>query len=144
MLVKQLSVFVQNISGRLADITSFLAKNNVNLRAISMADTTDFGILRLIVDYPEESAELLKKHDYTVSVTEILAVEFPDIPGSLSQVLSMLNEEKIGIEYIYAFTCDIDGKACVILKPTDLDKAEKLLENHSDVRLFQPEEIYKF
>lgn len=144
MTVKQLSVFVQNIPGRLAEITTFLAEHNINLRAISMADTIDFGILRLIVDDPEHSAKLLQENNYTVSVTEVLAVGFDDTPGSLARALTLLAEEAISVDYAYAFVCDDNERACIILKPSDLSKATELIKGRNDVKLFSPEEIYNF
>ncbi|MDO4542383.1 MAG: ACT domain-containing protein [Bacillota bacterium] len=144
MTVKQLSVFVQNIPGRLAEVTTFLAEHNVNLRAISMADTTEFGILRLIVDDPEHSAKLMQENDYTVAITEVLAVGFDDTPGSLAKVLTLLAEESISVDYAYAFVCDDEERACIILKPTDLTRATELIKSQEDVRLFAPEEIYNF
>ncbi len=144
MTVKQLSVFVQNIPGRLAEITGFLAQHNINLRAISMADTTDFGILRLIVDDPEHSAKLLRDNDYTVSITEVLAVGFADTPGSLAQVLALLATESISVDYAYAFVCDDDEGACIILKPSDLSRATELIKAQKGVKLYAPEDIYNF
>ncbi len=144
MTVKQISVFVQNVPGRLAEITKLLAANSINLRAISMADTTDFGILRLIVDEPEKSVKLLKENDFTVSITEVLAVGFADKPGSLAKVLAILAEDDISVEYAYAFVCDDDSEACIILKTSDLVKATELLRDKDYVKLFAPEEIYNF
>lgn len=142
--VKQLSVFVQNIPGRLAQITTDLAKAKINLRAISMADTTDFGILRLIVDNPEGGEKKLKDMEYTVSVTEVLAVGFDDTPGALANVLRVLAANGIGIEYMHAFVCNAESQACVIMKPTDMDKAIDVIDGDDHARLFSDDEIYTY
>src|SRR3974377_1387822 len=103
MKVKQISVFLENKSGRLAGVTKALGDNNINIRALSIADTTDFGILRLIVSDPEKAVNILKAEDFTVSETSIIAVQIPDNPGGLAGILQILDGSKINIEYMYAF-----------------------------------------
>ena len=101
--LKQLSVFVENKTGRLVEITGALAKSGVDIRALSIADTTDYGILRLIVNDPEKALESLKQSGMTVSLTTVIAVEIPDTPGALNNVVAILSENGISIEYMYAF-----------------------------------------
>src|SRR5690554_1516581 len=102
MKVKQISVFLENKTGRLAAVTDTLAVNGINIRALSIADTSDFGILRLIVDQPDKAYEVLKTGEFTVSVTDVIGVEMPDQPGGLAKVLKELENAEINIEYLYA------------------------------------------
>lgn len=127
-MVKQISVFLENKEGRLADVTKTIADNGINIRAMSIADTTDFGILRLIVDDPEKAYKVLNESDFTVSVKEVLAISITDEPGSLPKALSMLLDKKIEIEYMYAFLgkCS-ENNALVILKVSDNESAAKIL-----------------
>lgn len=103
MQIKQLSIFVENKAGRLAEITAVLAEANVDIRAISIADTSDFGILRLIVDHPDEAVEALKKAGMTVSLTSVIAIGIHDRPGEFAKAMRILADEHIAIEYMYAF-----------------------------------------
>ena len=127
MSVKQLSVFVENKMGKVSDITAALSAAGVNLRAVSLADTADFGILRLIVDRPEPALEALRENGCIVSVTKVIAVEISDTPGSLSKVLALLAEHEIFIEYSYAFISRKKGNAYVIFRLQDNEKAAALL-----------------
>ena len=127
MITKQISVFLENVSGRLADVTALLAENNINLRAMSIADTTDFGILRMVADKPEAAVDALKAAGFTARVTEVIGVAVKDHPGALARIAALFHEAKIGIEYLYA---SLDGQemAVIILKVTDLAKGLELLE----------------
>lgn len=130
MIIKQLSIFVENKQGRLAYITDILSKAGANIRALSIADTTDFGILRLIVDKPEESAEKLKQAGITVSVTNVIAIGIDDVPGAFSVPMKILADAGVDVEYMYAFITRKSEKAYVILRVADNDSAAKvLLEN---------------
>lgn len=122
-MVKQISVFLENKEGRLAEVTKAMAAKGINIRAMSIADTTDFGILRLIVNDPELASEVLREAGFTVSVREVLAVGIKDEPGALSQVLGSLQKNSIVIEYMYAFLEKCQDKALVILKVPDSAKA---------------------
>ena len=102
MLVKQISVFLENKSGRLAEVTRTLASNNIDISALSIADTTDFGILRLIVNDPETAESVLNQNGFTVSCTSVIAVSVADKPGGLAVALDILDSEGFGIEYLYA------------------------------------------
>lgn len=125
MLVKQISVFIENKAGRLASVTSALAAQGIDTRALSLADTTNFGVLRLIVDQPEKALEVLKEGNYAVSTTDVVAVMVPDVPGGLAKVLDKFTELNIDIEYMYAFIGKESEKAIVILR---IDKPEEALK----------------
>lgn len=127
MSVKQISVFVENKSGTLAKITKVLSENNIDLQALSLADTTDFGILRLIVNNPESAKLVLNENHFTIKETEVLAVAIDDTPGGLHKVLSVLEKENVAIEYMYAFTEKTLDHALVILRVEDNYAAEKIL-----------------
>ncbi len=128
MLIKQLSIFVENKSGRLADITSAIADFGINIRALSIADTTDFGILRIIVDDPEDACAKLRSKGLTVSVCDVLSAHVSNKPDGLASVLRKLSDAGICVEYVYAFaaSADADG-AMVVIRADDSTKAEKIL-----------------
>ena len=127
MLLKQLSVFVENQPGRLSAIINRLAENNVNLSALSLADTSGFGVLRLIADKPEVAKEALRGEGVISKSTDVLAVAIDDTPGSLTCVLDLLNENGISVEYMYAFSAKQENKALMVFKVDALQKAEDLL-----------------
>ena len=123
MKTEQLSIFLENKPGRLAAVIAALAENNINLRALALADTLEFGVLRLIVDRPADAREALNKQGFRAQVTEVLAVEVPDKPGGLSRVLSAFAEAGVNVEYMYAFVGQLkDGGAVVIFRLDDLDR----------------------
>ncbi len=128
MSLKQLTVFVENKQGAIVDITDALAKKHVDLRALSIADTKDFGILRLIVNDNELGIKTLQEHGYLVKNTEVVGVKIGDAPGKLSTALKVLDEEKINLEYLYAFMARTEKHAYVVLRVADNEKAEKALE----------------
>lgn len=128
MLVKQISIFLENKSGRLAEVTKILADNNIDISALSIADTTDFGILRLIVNEPDTAEKILKDSGFTVSCSSVLAISVPDKPGGLAKALSVLEAEAIGIEYMYAFVGKAENEALVILRLDNPEKAVDVLE----------------
>ena len=127
MIIKQISVFVENKSGRLAEITKVLADNSIDIRALSLADTTKFGILRFIVNEPERAEKVLRDADLTVSITDVIAVSVEDQPGGLSYPLGILNDQGINVEYIYAFVGAPHDKAFVILRVDDNERAAAVL-----------------
>jgi len=129
MIIKQISVFVENKKGRLSEITDTLAKNDINIRALSIADTTDFGILRLIVDNADYTEKVLKEAGVTVSITNVVALKLQDKPGSLSKALLLLAENSVDVEYIYAFISKSENEAFVVLKINDEAKAVEILKN---------------
>ena len=128
MKVEQLSIFLENKTGRLAEVTQALAVNHINIRALSLADTSDFGILRLIVDRTEEAKTLLKDAGFTVGRTAVVAVKVQDIPGGLHHVLSILTEHKINVEYMYAFVQKDGSHATMILRFDRIDQAIEALK----------------
>jgi hypothetical protein len=133
MLVKQISVFIENKAGRLADVATCLANEGIDTRALSLADTTNFGVLRLIVDQPEKALEVLKDCNFAVSITDVISVLVPDVPGGLAEVLKIFNERNLDIEYMYAFIGKESGKAIVILR---VDKPEEAIEKLKDTNIF--------
>ncbi|MBR5239114.1 MAG: hypothetical protein IKW04_00885 [Clostridia bacterium] len=142
MLVSQISVFLENTKGRLFSVSDILAKNDINVRAVSIADTTDFGILRMIVNDPEKAYCVLKENNFTVRITKVIAVEIDDTPGSMSAVLKKLNDHGIEVEYMYAFLGNISGNALVILKIDDPDKVAEITAMDG-IKLIPAEEVYK-
>lgn len=127
MNIKQLSIFVENKKGRLADITEILSDVGANIRALSIADTTDFGILRLIVDDPDAAALALKDAGVTVSITNVIAVGIDDVPGAFARPMRILSDAGIDVEYMYAFITRKSEKAYVILRVADNEAAASVL-----------------
>lgn len=140
-MVKQISVFLENKKGRLAEVSKTLADNGINIRAMSIADTKDFGILRFIVDDPEAAKKVLEETEYTVAVKEVIAIAVPDEPGGLAKALAILHDGEIVIEYMYAFIGTADGKALVIMKASDAAKAVRLL-NKANIKVIDGAELY--
>ncbi|MHA1786549.1 MAG: ACT domain-containing protein [Candidatus Helarchaeota archaeon] len=124
-MLKQISVFLPNKPGVLANFTKTLMEKSINLRALTVAETADYGILRIIVDKNDECIELLKKDNYLVSETEVLAVEIADKPGSLHEIAKILGENGVNIEYLYSTI--LKDEAIIILRVTDNEKAKKIL-----------------
>ncbi len=141
MKVEQIAVFLENKSGRLAEITRVLAENNVNIRALSVADTTDFGILRLIVDNNQAAEQALRQNGFTIGKTEVVAVEVTDQPGGLASVLETLNEESLNVEYMYAFVEKSGANAAIIFRFDDTDTAITALQK-GGFKILSGEEVY--
>lgn len=129
MSLKQLTIFVENKKGALVNVTKVLADNNVNLRALSIADTQDFGILRLIVNDNETATKALEEAGYLIKTTDVVGVKIGDQPGKLSKALEVLDKADINMEYLYAFMARTEKHAYVVLRVADNDAAEKALEN---------------
>ncbi len=127
MTINQLSIFIENKEGKLADLTSTLAREGIDIRAMSVADTQDFGILRLIVSDHERAIKVLKHAGSVVSVTQVLAVQLPDTPGSLAKVSRVLADNHISIEYMYAFITRRDEAAYVVFRVADNAAAAEIL-----------------
>jgi hypothetical protein len=142
MLVKQISIFLENKSGRLADVTKILGKNNIDISALSIADTTDFGVLRLIVNDPEKAEKVLKDEGFSVGSTCVIAIGVQDKPGGLSVALEILGDEGIGIEYMYAFVGKAENQALVILRVEDTDKAISALKENN-ISVLTSEQVYR-
>ena len=130
MIIKQISLFMENSTGRLAGATDLLAEAKINLRAISIADTTEFGILRLIADQPEKAVKLLKEAGFAARETDVIAVEIADEPGSLTRIMALFRDEGVGIEYLYASLEHRAGKAVIVMKVDNSVAALALLEKH--------------
>lgn len=131
MAIKQISVFVENISGRLAEVTRLMADNAVNLRAISVADTADFGILRIIVDDYQKAVDAFKNNGFTAKLTEVIGVEVPDRPGGLAEVMDLFDREKVNIEYLYSSLEKNVDRAIVIFKVEDVEHGLKICEQNN-------------
>ena len=141
MAVTQISVFIENKKGRLIAVTSCLAEYEVNIRALSLADTSDFGILRLIVDHPNRAYRVLKEAGFTVRESEVLAMEVADVPGGINAGLTALERAGINVEYIYAFLGAGPGKALNVLKVDKMDEAAQALQA-AGLRLLEGGEVY--
>jgi len=129
MGIKQISIFLENTTGRLSEVTKTLADGGVNLRAISIADTADFGILRVIADKTDKAIEVLTKAGFTTRQTDVVAVEIEDTPGSLAKLMALFEESQVNIEYLYASLEGQVGKAVVIFKLKDHAKGQQILSS---------------
>jgi hypothetical protein len=130
MSVKQISVFLENKKGRLAEVTRTLSHEKINIRALSLADTADFGVLRIIVDNPERSLTVLKSHGFVAQVTEVIAVEVEDKPGGLARILEVLDQDNVNVEYMYAYVEKSRDNAIVICRIDDRERALQVLEKN--------------
>ena len=142
MLIEQLSIFVENKPGRLAEITKMLEENNIDIRALSIADTRDFGIMRLIVNNPAKAEKVFKDAGCTVSLTNVIAIGVEDKPGGLASAMEILFQNHISVEYMYAFISRTDETAFVILRVEDNESALKALDKNG-VRILKSSEIYE-
>jgi hypothetical protein len=124
--IKQVSVFIENREGRLAEVSRLLSAEKINIRSLSLADTADFGVLRLIVNDPAACAEALKKAGFIAQLTEVIALGIKDQPGGLDHVLALFAEHKVNVEYMYAFVEKTEGHAIVIFKTKDNQRAEEI------------------
>lgn len=128
MKIRQISVFIENQSGRLSDIIDFLGKNDINIRALSLADTSDFGILRLIVNDPDRAYELLRESDFTVGSTDVVAVSVKDSPGGLAAVLNALKKHGVNVEYMYSYIQKDNEEAFMVFRFEDTDKTIEIMK----------------
>lgn len=142
MKIRQLSIFLENTAGRLYDIVSVLGKASINIRALSLADTAEFGILRLIVDKVDTAYDELKKAQHTVSITEVVAVEVVDKPGGLSEVLEKFASNGINVEYMYAFVEKKHDNAILIFRIEDISTAIDVLRE-AGVKLIDHEKLIR-
>lgn len=140
MLAKQLSIFLENKSGRLTEVTEVLGREQINLSAMSIADNSDFGILRCIVSDPDRASQVLRDAGFTVKVTDVIGLCVPNTAGSLATVLKFLSDHGVFIEYLYSFS---NGDvAHVVIRPSDLIQCESILQNKK-VELMNANELYK-
>ena len=142
MKVKQLSIFMENRASRLAEVVRLLGQAKINIRALSLADTSDFGILRLIVNDTDRAVKALRDAGHTVSLTEVIAVEVPDSPGGLASVLEPLRAAGVNVEYMYAFVEKATDKAVVIFRFENLDAALTVL-NKAGISVLPAETVAK-
>lgn len=141
MKVEQISIFLENKSGRLAEVSAVLANSGVNIRALSLADTSDFGILRLIVNDTEKAKQVLKDNSFTVGKTEVVAVEVADKPGGLAGILEVMKDSNINVEYMYAMIHKSAGNAIIIFR---FDESEKAIEamRKAGINILKGDEVY--
>lgn len=128
MTIHQISVFLENRAGQLAEITGVLAKKGIDLRAINIAETSDYGVLRLIADKPQEAAATLLEQGFILSMTPVVAVSVPDTPGGLAKVLDVLAKENIDVEYMYSVFGQVDGLAHMVFRVADTEKLIAVLK----------------
>lgn len=141
MKVEQISVFLENKSGRLAEVATTLASAGINIRALSLADTSDFGILRLIVNDTEKAKKVLRDSGFTVGKTDVVAVEVSDRAGGLAEILSVMRDSGINVEYMYAFVQKSGEHAIIIFRFDEPDKAIETLRK-AKIRILAGDEIY--
>ena len=141
MQAEQISVFLENKAGRLCEVTGVLAEAQVNIRALALADTSDFGVLRLIVDNTEKAKEALKKAGFTVGKTNVLAVEVPDRPGGLHHILDRLQAAGINVEYMYAFVNVKGENAVMIFRFDETERAIEILQKEG-FSILKSEQVY--
>jgi hypothetical protein len=135
MSVKQISVFLENKKGRLAEVTQTLSHEKLNIRALSLADTSDFGVLRIIVNNPDRCLSVLKANNFVAQVTEVIAVVVEDKPGGLSRILEVLDQDNVNVEYMYAYVEKSRENAIVICKIDDRERALQVLQKNGIVTL---------
>jgi len=141
MKVDQISIFLENKSGRLAEVTRVLGAAGINIRALSLADTSDFGILRLIVNDSAKATDVLKANQFTVSMTQVVAVEVNDRPGGLAHILDLLLKEGTNVEYMYAFVERSSDNAVIIFRFDEIDKAIKTLTSKG-ITVLEGKKVY--
>lgn len=141
MIIKQLSVFLENKTGRLNEVAGILGNAGINMSAFSVADTSEFGILRLIVSDPDLALESLKNAGFAVRLTEVICLNSPNQPGALARALDILSSEGVFIEYLYAYSMD-KTSANIVLKPENIQKCIQVLQNHK-LELVKASDLYK-
>lgn len=141
MFIKQLSIFVENNPGRMISIIRSLEEWHIDIRALSLSDTSDFGILRLIVSDPERACEALRQKGSTVRITEVLGIGIADRPGGLGKAVQLLSDRGVNIEYMYAFTSPFNNNAYVILRVEDNEQAAQVLQE-GGIEMLSPDDVY--
>lgn len=142
-MIKQISVFLENKSGRLVRIAQVLGEAGINIRGLSIADTSDFGILRMIVDQPDKAIAELKDKGIMATVTEVIAMEVPDTPGGLARVLAFMNDAGINIEYLYSFIEKPTTNAIIMMRVEQIEEALTVLKKN-DIPIVTGDRIYSF
>ena len=141
MIIKQLSVFLENKTGRLNEVTQILGNAGINMSAFSVADTSEFGILRMIVSDPEKALAILKEAEFSVRLTDVICLSSPNEPGALARALNILSGENVFIEYLYAYSMD-NKSANIVLKPDNIQKCIEVLQAHQ-MELISASKMYK-
>ena len=141
MIIKQLSVFLENKTGRLNEVTQILGNAGINMSAFSVADTSEFGILRMIVSEPEKALSILKDAEFSVRLTDVVCLNSPNEPGALARALNILSGENVFIEYLYAYSMD-NKTANIVLKPDNIAKCIEVLQAHQ-MELVSASDMYK-
>jgi len=141
MIIKQLSVFLENKTGRLNEVTQILGNAGINMSAFSVADTSEFGILRMIVSDPEKALSILKEAEFSVRLTDVICLNSPNEAGALARALNILSGESVFIEYLYAYSMD-DKSANIVLKPDNIQKCIEVLQAHQ-MELVKASDMYK-
>ena len=143
MLIKQISVFVENVPGKLVEVSQILGDNGIDMSALSLADSSDFGILRLIVNDPDKAYQVLRDHAFVVKQCDVIAAVIDDRPGGLTAVLRILAEAKVSVEYMYAFVGNRqDGHAVVVMRTDNEEIAQQALDTHH-ISTLSPQDIYR-
>jgi len=141
MIIKQLSVFLENKTGRLNEVTQLLGNSGINMSAFSVADTSEFGILRVIVSDPEKALTILKEAEFSVRLTDVVCLNSPNEAGALARALDILSSENVFIEYLYAYSMN-DKSANIVLKPDNIQKCIEVLQKHQ-LELVKASDMYK-
>jgi hypothetical protein len=131
MKITQISVFLENRQGRLYDVCSLLGNDNVNIRALTIAETESFGVLRIVVDKSDAAIRLLRENQFVANFTDVIAIEVPDKPGGLASILKVLAENEVNIEYMYGFVEKFSDKALLVMRFEDTDFAQQILAKHN-------------
>jgi len=140
-IIKQLSIFLENKTGRLTEVTRLLGKSGINLTAFSMTESSDFGIMRVVLSDPETAQSLLTSHGFTVTLCDVVCLFVPNTPGTLSEALLILSEHNISVDYMYAFA--MDDMARVVIRPSDINRCVEVLQK-SNLKLAKASDMYYF
>ena len=141
MIIKQLTVFLENKTGRLNEVSQLLGISGINISAMTLADTSEFGILRMIVSEPEKALSILKDAEFSARLTDVICLNSPNEPGALARALEILSGESVFIEYLYAYSMD-NKSANIVLKPDNIQKCIEVLQKHK-MELVSSSEMYK-
>lgn len=141
MVIKQLSIFLENKTGRLTEVTRLLGQAGINLSAFSMSESSDFGIMRVVLSDPEVAQKLLTDHGFTVTLSDVVCLYVPNTPGTLSKALLILSEHNVSIDYMYAFA--MDDVARVVIRPNDINQCVDVLQR-SNLKLVKASDMYYF
>ncbi len=141
MIIKQLTVFLENKTGRLNEVSQLLGISGINISAMTLADTSEFGILRMIVSEPEKALSILKDAEFSARLTDVICLNSPNEPGALARALEILSGESVFIEYLYAYSMD-NKSANIVLKPDNIQKCIEVLQKHK-MELVSASEMYK-